>query len=279
MRIGVRAHDFGKLPADELACRIAAKGLSCVQLAVSKAIAGLDLKPGDMNPGLAWHVGQAFQRHGVQIAVLGCYINPIHPDPQRRAELLGFFKEHIRFARDFGCNSVGLETGSVNADYSPHPNNHGELAFHRMLKSIAVLVEEAEKFGVIVCIEGVTSHTVSTPAKMRRVLDTIKSNNLQVIFDPVNLLSIDNYRDQDRVMMESFDLFGDRIAVLHAKDFRVEGNALKQVRAGQGNYNYRLLLETINKRKPCISILLEEASEDTAAECVQFINSMTAQSN
>ena len=47
IRVGVRAHDFGKLPADELARRIAATGMSCVQLAVSKAIAGLDLKPVD----------------------------------------------------------------------------------------------------------------------------------------------------------------------------------------------------------------------------------------
>jgi L-ribulose-5-phosphate 3-epimerase len=272
MRIGVRAHDFGRLPADDLARRIAAKGLTCVQLAVSKAVEGLDLKPGDMNPGLAWHVGQAFQRHGVQIAVLGCYINPIHPDPQKRAELLGVFKEHIRFARDFGSSIVGLETGSVNADYSPHPNNHGELAFHQMITSIATLVEEAEKFGVIICIEGVTSHTVSTPAKMRQVLDTIRSNNLQVIFDPVNLLSIDSHQDQDRVMKESFDLFGDRIAIIHAKDFKVEGRTLKQVRTGQGNLNYKLLLGWIKSRKPEISILLEEASESTVEECVQFLN-------
>ena len=274
MRLGVRAHDFGKLPPDELARRIAAKGLTCVQLAVSKAIEGLDLKPGDMNPGLAWHVGQAFQRHGVQIAVLGCYINPIHPDPRKRAELLGVFKEHIRFARDFGCSIVGLETGSVNADYSPHPNNHGELAFHQMLTSITTLVEEAENFGVIVCIEGVTSHVVSTPVKMRQVLDTIKSNNLQVIFDPVNLLSIDNYKDQDRVMKESFDLFGDRIAIIHAKDFQVNGSALTQIRTGQGHLNYPLLLECIKRRKPFISILLEEVNESTVEECVRFIRDL-----
>ena len=83
MRIGVRAHDFGKLPAEELAARISARGLSCVQLALSKAIAGIDLKPGELNPGMAFHIGQAFHRHGLQIAVLGCYINPIHPDPEK----------------------------------------------------------------------------------------------------------------------------------------------------------------------------------------------------
>jgi len=271
IRIGVRAHDFGRMSPDELASRIAAKGLTCVQLALNKAIAGLDLQAGDMTPGLAFHVGQAFQRNGVQIAVLGCYINPIHPDPAVREGLLAFFKDHLRYARDFGCGLVGLETGSVNADYSPHPDNQGEAAFQQMLASISELVQEAQRFGVVVGIEAVTSHTVSTPARMRRVLDTICSNNLQVIFDPVNLISLENHRDQDRIIRESFDLFGDRIAVVHAKDFTIQDGAYRQVRTGQGRLNYRLLLDWVQKRKPGISILLEEADEQTVDGCIRHI--------
>ena len=271
MRIGVRAHDFGRMSPDELASRIAAKGLTCVQLALNKAIAGLDLQAGDMTPGLAFHVGQAFQRNGVQIAVLGCYINPIHPDPAVRKGLLAFCKDHIRYSRDFGCGLVGLETGSLNADYSPHPDNQGEAAFQQMLASISELVQEAQRFGVVVGIEAVTSHTVSTPARMRRLLDTICSNNLQVIFDPVNLISLENHRDQDRIIRESFDLFGDRIAVIHAKDFTIHDGAYRQVRTGLGRLNYRLLMDLISRRKPGISILLEEADESSAEGCVRTI--------
>jgi L-ribulose-5-phosphate 3-epimerase len=272
MRIGVRAHDFGKLPAEILAGRIAAKGLSCVQLALSKAIAGIDLKPGELNPGMAFHVGQAFHRHGLQIAVLGCYINPIHPDRETRRVLLGLFKEHLRFARDFGCSLVALETGSVNADYSFHPDNHGEPAFQMFLASIAALVEEAEKFGVIVGIEGVATHVVSTPVRMRTVLDTIGSNHLQVVLDPVNLLTADNYQGQDRLMKEAFDLYSDRIVVIHAKDFIIEDRTFKAVRAGQGCLNYKLLLGMIQQRKPYVSVLLEEAGEDTVEECLRFLH-------
>jgi sugar phosphate isomerase/epimerase len=274
IRVGARAHDFGKLPAEELAARIAAKGLSCVQLAVSKAIAGISLSPGDLNPGLAWHVGQAFQRHAVQIAVLGCYINLSHPDPTARQPLLQLFKDHLRYARDFGCSIVATETGSLNPDWSFHPDNKTEGAFAALIPTVAELVEEAQRFGVIFGIEGVTTHVLNTPARIRRLLDEIGSNNLQVVFDPANLLSIDNYQDQDRLVKESFDLFGDRIAIIHAKDFTVEGNALRQVRTGQGGLNYKLLMDLLRQRKPGISILLEEATESTAPECVRFLNSV-----
>lgn len=271
LRIGVRAHDFGVLPAGELAAKIAAKHMVCAQLAPGKAIAGIDLKPGILNPGLAFEIGQAFHTHGVQIAVLGCYVNPIHPDLKTRKSLLGLFKEHLRYARDFGNGLVALETGSVNADYSPHPENQTEAAFQQSLTSIAELVAEAEQCGVIVGIEAVTSHPVSTPQKMRRMLDDVGSKNLQVVFDPVNLLSLENYHDQERIISESFELFGDRIVAIHAKDFVVEDGQFRFARAGLGKLRHDLVMQFAVQQKPGISILLEDANEQTAGECRTFL--------
>jgi L-ribulose-5-phosphate 3-epimerase len=271
VRIGVRAHDFGRLPAEELAAKIAASGLSCVQLAVGKAIAGITLKSGLLNPGLAFDIGEAFHRHGLQIAVLGCYVNPIYPDPATRRSLLTLFKEHLRFARDFGNGLVALETGSANADYTPHPDNHGEAAFQESLLSIAELAAEAERFGVLVGIEGVASHVVSTPRKMRRMLDEVGSANLQVVFDPVNLLTTENHFDQERVIGESLDMFGDRIVAIHAKDFVIEQGQLRPVPAGEGHLRHDLVMRFAVEEKPGISILLEDTTELTARPCAEFL--------
>jgi L-ribulose-5-phosphate 3-epimerase len=249
----------------------------CTQLAPGKAIAGLHLKPGVLNPGLAFEIGEAFHKHGIQIAVLGCYVNPIHPDPPTRQSLLGLFKEHLRYARNFGNGFVALETGSVNADYSPHPENHSETAFEQSLASIAELVAEAEKFGVIVGIEAVASHVVSTPLKMRRMLDAVASNNLQVVFDPVNLLSFENHHEQERIIAESLELFGDRIAIIHAKDFVVENGQIKSVRAGRGKLRHDLVMKYAVEQKPGISILLEDTNEQTAQDSRDFLRQVAKQ--
>lgn len=277
IRIGVRAHDFGCLPAGELAAKIAAQNLVCAQLALGKAIAGLNLKPGILNPGLAFEIGGAFRQQGVQIAVLGCYVNPIHPDPATRKALLGLFKEHLRYARDFGSGLVALETGSVNADYSPHPDNHSEAAFQQALASLAELAAEAENFGVIVGIEAVASHVVSTPQKMRRMLDAVASNNLQVVFDPVNLLSVENFHAQERVIGEAFELFGERIAIIHAKDFVVENGQLRSASAGRGKLRHDLVMKFAVEEKPGISILLEDTSPQTARESRDFLRQVAEQ--
>jgi len=271
LRIGVRAHDFGRMPVEELASRIAAHGFSCVQLALNKAVAGLNLQAGDLNAELARNIGGAFARHGVSIEVLGCYINPIHPDLATRKKLLQYFKEHLRFARDFGCGIVALESGAVNADYSPHPANHGEAAFQEMLASLSELVAEAEKWGVVVGFEAVHCHTVSTAQKMRRVLDAIGSKNLRVVFDAANLLSLENFRAQSRVVAEALDLLGDDIAVIHAKDFVCANGMMTAVPAGCGQLDFAPILEYVKSRKPAVSVLLESAGETAAPQCAQFL--------
>lgn len=274
LRLGVRAHDFGQLPADELAARIASRGFSCVQLALNKAIAGLNLQAGALDANLAGEIGGAFARHGVGIEVLGCYINPIHPDLPTRRKLLEFFKDHLRFARDFGCGIVALESGSVNADYSPHPANHGEAAFAEMLAGISELVSVAEKYDVTIGFEAVHCHTVSTAQKMRRVLDTIRSKNLRVVFDAANLLSQEQYREQSHIIAEALDLLGDDIVAIHAKDFVTESGVLKSVPAGSGQLDFAPVLEFVHHRQAAIPVLLEETGEPDAVGSKRFISNL-----
>lgn len=270
MLLGVRAHDFGKKSVEELAIQISDKGFTSIQLALSKAVAGIDNDLGKLSPGMANYIGHTFRKHHIQIAVLGCYINPIHPDPEIRKKSLNRFKEHIRYARDFGCSIIGTETGSLNADCSYHPDTCNPKTLETFIDSISELVEEAEKFGVLVGIEGVTTHTISTPAKMKQVLDKIHSNNLQVIFDPVNLLDSTNYLNQDQIIRESFELFGDRMVILHAKDFIMENQIKKPAVAGTGLLNWEMLMETLISTKPYIHILLEDTKPDTIDQSIAF---------
>jgi L-ribulose-5-phosphate 3-epimerase len=272
IRIGARAHDYGTLPPGELAARLSRLGLCCAQVALNKAIAGLSLKAGDLNPGLAWEIGQSFRDHHVQIAVLGCYINPIHPEDGPRRELLRYFKDHLRFTAEMGCSLVGLETGTPNAAYAPDPNTGCEATYQALLRSLAELVEAAERHGAKVAVEAVTHHTISTPARMKRLLDDLSSPNVVVIHDPVNLIDASNHTQQDRLIEEPFQLYGEHIAVIHAKDFTVQGGNYQQVATGLGQLNYRLLCGLLAQTKPGISILLEDSGPALVEQCISHIH-------
>ena len=49
---------------------------------------------------------------------------------------------------------------------------------------------------------------------------------------------------------------------------------LKQVRIGQGDFKYGPLIQWLEAHKPGISILLEEASETTAEECIAYLKAV-----
>lgn len=271
MNLGIRAHDIENLPLEELAREISSKGLTSVQLALSKSFPYMNTDLGGLSPGMAHYIGNAFRENHIQIAVLGCYINMIHPDLGERRKALDRFKEYLRFARDFGCSVVGTETGNVNPDIVYTEENFKEQPFLEVVKSVTELVEEAEKFGVIVGIEGGINHPVHTPARMKRLLDSVNSNNLQVIFDPVNYLTIENYKNQEAVIEEAFELFGDRIIILHAKDFIIENNCLKTTTVGEGLLNYELVFKWIKANKPYINILLEETKEPYINSSIAYL--------
>jgi len=271
MILGGRAHDFGRLPVEELALKVSKQGYSYIQLALAKALDGIDTSLGKLSPGMANYIRDIFKKQNVQIAVLGCYINPIHPNIDERMMQIDRFKEHIRFARDFGCSIVGTETGSLKGDDSNDYDNESKSAFETLIYTLRELVKEAEKFGVIVGIEGGKNEVVSTPQKMRRVLNLIPSNNLQVIYDPTNYLSSYNFKDQDEIIKQAFELFGDRMVALHAKDFVVKNGEISIVAAGKGDLNYELILRLIKEKKPFINILLEDIKEIEMEGSMSFI--------
>ena len=269
--IGIRAHDIEAENLQQLAAQVAAKGLSAIQLALAKSISTFSTSTGTLSPGYGQYVKSIFQQQDVHIAVLGCYINMIHPDLLERQQQLERFKEHIRYAREFGCSVVGTETGSVIPSLGYSEENFTEQSYAQVLKSVRELVAEAEKFGVIVGIEGGINHPIHTPRRMKRLLEDVQSPNLQVIYDPANFISIDNVHNQEVIIEEAIELFGDNIVIVHAKDFLIKNGEIVMVPVGTGQLNYDALFKQLKQRKPFVNILLENTREPHIASSIQYL--------
>ncbi|WP_117170722.1 sugar phosphate isomerase/epimerase family protein [Paraliobacillus sediminis] len=261
LNLGIRAHDINFHTEEEIADEVANKGLKAIQLALPKSFKQLSFEKGALTPGFAKRINKPFHNIQIDIAVLGCYINMIHPNQEDRRKALDRFKEHIRFARDFNCSIVGTETGNVHAKMGYTTDNFTEKPFLAVVDSVRELVREAEKFGVIVGIEGGVNHPVHTPELMKELVDRVDSNNLQVIYDPANYITVDNYKQQEKLFQTAVNLFGDRIVIIHAKDFIVESNQIKMVPVGKGILDYQQIFSWIKTNKPHIHVLLENTKE------------------
>jgi len=275
LQIGLRAHDYAvNVTPQQLAQILSEYKPVSIQLALAKSLANAP-KPGGLSPGFARMVRKALDEHGIGIAVLGCYINPVHPDPEIREKQVKLFEEHLRFVRDLGCAMVGTETGSCNADCSYHPDTDKPANFDIFCRSLERFVTTATQCGSIVAIEAVAhQHTISTIEKMEQVLRRFASPALKVIYDPVNIMPIEGLsgETQKEFFTRAFDTFGDDIIAIHAKDFRMEnGKKNGMLVAGEGEMDYSALMSLIMERKPGIDILLENSGPQTGKKAAEFI--------
>ena len=244
MQLGIRLHDTAKLPFEERIADVHRLGFACGHLALSKVIDEFPTTDEALTPGLAMYIKNVFARNQVDIAVLGCYLNLANPHKEQLSETIRRYLAHIRFASWLGCGVVGTETGAPNEDYAFTPQCHTEEALQTFMENLRPVVAYAEKMGVVIGIEPVYRHIVYNPRRARRVLDEINSPNLQIIFDPVNLLDMPNYEERDSVIREAIELLGPDIAVVHLKDCTVRDGQLLSMGCGQGEMDYKPILNS-----------------------------------
>jgi sugar phosphate isomerase/epimerase len=273
MKIGVRAHDFGKLPVAELAAKVGAAGFSSIQLALAKAVADIDSANGKLSPGLANHIAETFDKNGVRIAVLGCYINPIHPDPAQRRKEIDRFKEHLRYARDFGTSLVATETGAITTYQTQYPDSYQEKAWSILKETVEELAETAEKYGVLATIEPAATLTIGSVEDMVRLLEEVPSENLGVLIDACNLMTQENISRQEEVMKQAFEQLAARTVLIHAKDITMDENGHKEYTGiGEGLLNYPAYVQLIRQYKPHIDISFEGVTESQMKSSLDYFS-------
>ena len=273
IQFGLRLHDAEKLPMEQVLPLVRQKGFTCAHLALSKAMKDYPCTPSALTPGYALYLRHLFEKNDIDIAVLGNYLNLAHPDAAALSAIQEKYYAHIRFASLLGCGMVGTETGAPNPEYKFCPECRSDEALATFIRNLKPVVRCAEQFGVIIAIEPVVKHIVYDAKRARTVLDEIGSHNLQILFDPVNLLSMENVDHRDEVIAEAIELLGDDIAMIHFKDYLLQdaGGQLKAAAAGLGGMDYTQVLRFAKKEKPFIFGTLENTTPENAESCLQFL--------
>ena len=253
MKKGIRGHDVERHGLPDICQRMREMGCEYIQLVLERSIDGFET--GKFSEEYAKSIKD--QLGDIKIAVFGSYINPADRNPESLAASLARFKEKIHYATVLNPIVVGTETG-VYLDDDGNNANDTEEAYQHVLKSFKELVTEAEKCNVNIAIEGVHLFVINTPERMNRIVNDLNSDNVRVIFDPVNYINIDNYMDQDKIINSAFNLFGDKIVAIHAKDFDVVDGKIEKRIPGEGILNYDLIFEQMHKHNLDIPIISEE---------------------
>ncbi len=250
---GLRGHDIGN-NFDEMCERAKAAGVKKLQFALAKTVNDVDFDEVGYDEKLSLKIKTKLVENDLHVSVLGCYICPIHPDEQILKTQLKRFENFLSYAKDFGADVIGTETGVAET----LEKTHSEENYQFFVNNMRPIIKKAEELGVIVGIEPVYTGTIWSPQVMRRMLDDVKSDNLKVILDVSNMTHAPTRHMQCDIINDSFDLFGEEIVAVHLKDFTFDENNKKSFAvAGTGELMTELIFDRLEGLSHTPEIILD----------------------
>jgi len=183
----------------------------------------------------AQEINAMIERHGLEISSLGYYPNPLHPDPDHRAEVIEHLKKVIVAAEMLNVPIVGTFVGR-NKDATFEAN------LDQFAQIWPPIVKFAADHGIKIAIENCPmifsndewpggNNLAINPQIWRKMWEIIPDQNFGLNLDPSHLVW--QFIDYTRVVHD----FKDRIFHVHAKDMRIDREQLYQrgiMSAGMG---------------------------------------------
>ncbi len=265
---GLRAHDLGKFSGPGLVRAVRNAGFDGIQLAPLKAI---DDFPAGPSPADARSLGDMLREGGIRVDVLGCYIDPAHPDEAARSAAVARFAREIRLCHGYGTSLIATETGRPWQTAAAFPSGPGvepadalcgaRREFDILVDSFRTLAAIARDEGVTIAVEPVWEHIVSTPRRMRDLVDAVGNPALGLLLDPCNLVSPalceaclpgveagKNPSGLANPALGALALLGDRLVAVHAKDFLYRGGAKTPATCGEGLMDWKTVMSALSAR-------------------------------
>ena len=265
MNIGIRLHDTAPGTLRERLGFARAQGFTCAHIALGMTLEGFSMPdaPRQLTPEVAAQVRQALTDTGMECAVLGCYLKLADPNAERRAHTQAIYQAHLRAAPWIGARVVGTETYANPESRFSQPPARSEEAFQLFVDSLRPVVRCAEETDAILAVEMVYHHIISTPERAERMLEAIPSDHLQIILDAVNLIGPGCDGQADALTEDAIRRLGDRVRVLHMKDFTVlpDGGIHSQA-CGTGSMRFEKLLALAKKND--LPMTLEDTLPENA---------------
>ncbi|MFT8317494.1 MAG: sugar phosphate isomerase/epimerase family protein [Sporolactobacillus sp.] len=279
--IGIRAHNYSARDDIQLLTNmLISQHVPYLQFSPAFSFPELTHNGDLINVGMGDYMRKVFAMSGINIAVLSCYVNIIHPNWTVREKLLSRFEKYLMCARSFGANIIATETGSIDNQFIYTKENFTDQAFSTTITSLKRLVQCAEKLGVIIGIEPGVHHPIYSLERTCKMLEMIPSPNLHVLLDPGNLVMAENYKDEISIMEKCFQIFGNKIVAVHLKDFIVSDNKMQLTSMGKGCAPIKDMLSIIKRYMPWGYIFLDEVpngTKESVNESFQYL--VQAQAN
>ena len=178
------------------------------------------------------HDARSFlDNHGIRVGEFSTFHAGFDSvDPSERKAAMEHYSRQLRLGRMLGAHCIGFSTYGDRGT----PQMWSEETWQRSMDAITALAGEAEKAEMDIAAH---PHVMSPLCSVDRhldMLDRVGSPRLKLLMDIVNLTWPQMIFRTTEVTNEIFDLLGEHITALHAKDVIISGGFRVRLEKGFG---------------------------------------------
>ena len=208
---------------------------------------------------------------------LHCAGNIIAPGPEADR-----WQRHIidtiHAAEALGCELILTHAGSMypNRNWA-HPQNWSRESWTRTVDALKRICKDTAGSKVDIAIEAVNTESVNNPWAHKRLREDVGDPRITAGLDITNMVHPGVAFRMTELINTTFDLVGDQIRYVHAKDF-VWNTMLPGINwamNGTGNMDYEMFLVRLSRLKTNPYVLVEflTENEDTRSRSETFAQS------
>ena len=192
----------------------------------------------------------------------------VHPNDELRRKGVRGLQQACKWGRLLKAHNVYVRPGSVNpaGPWTPHAENAQLRTMERLIQSLREAAKAAEEEGILLAIEGGAVSPLSTPERVRDVIEAVDSPALRFNTDPVNFVrNLDEAYNSTSLVNKLFDLTGKYTICAHAKDFQVDNTLtvrISEVPMGEGLMDQVTFLKRFEKCCPDGYVLIEHLPDE-----------------
>jgi len=228
---------------------------------------------------------QACHDHGLVIAEVGAWCNPMHPNPAERAKNLRHCQEMLRLAERVGarcCVNIAGTSGEVwDGGYV---ENYSEATYRRIVETTREIIDAVKPTRTFYTLEPMPWMVPDSPESYLRLLEDVDRPAFAVHLDVVNMISSpDRYFFNTKFIEKCFRLLGPHIKSCHVKDVRLERFLtfnLKETACGQGALDIASYARLANELAPDMPFIIEHLNtEEEYVAALRHVQALTKQTN
>ncbi|OYU69961.1 MAG: hypothetical protein CFE28_08090 [Alphaproteobacteria bacterium PA2] len=193
----------------------------------------------------------ALKANDVTFYNIHCAGNIIAPDPDAD-KWQRHIIDAIHSAEEFGLPLILTHAGGMYSNRNwAHPKNWSREAWMRSVNALKRICKDTAGSKVEIAIEAVNTESINNPWAHKRLREDVGDARITCGLDITNMVFPNNAFRMSEMIDLTFDLIGDQIRYVHAKDF-VWNDMLPGMNwamNGTGNMDYELFLARISRLK------------------------------